>query len=90
MLKTYIFRPEPIQAIQWTGDNIDEIREYIKKPCSTDFNLKYGHELVIDVSTGRYDYWLRVRPGGYVSKNPSGDVYTWSREEFEGHYKEFA
>lgn len=27
MVKTYVRKPEPIQAIQWTGDNLEEIRE---------------------------------------------------------------
>ena len=29
MIKTYVRKPEPIQAIQWTGDNLEEIRSFI-------------------------------------------------------------
>lgn len=29
MIKTYVRKPEPIQAIQWTGDNLEEIRRFI-------------------------------------------------------------
>ena len=29
MVKTYVRKPEPIQAIQWTGDNLEEIRSFI-------------------------------------------------------------
>ena len=29
MVKAYVRKPEPIQAIQWTGDNLEEIRSFI-------------------------------------------------------------
>lgn len=29
MIKTYIKKPVEIQAVQWTGTNYDEIREFI-------------------------------------------------------------
>lgn len=42
MIKTYVRKPEPIQAIQWTGDNLEEIRRFIgydkrdDRACCTD------------------------------------------------------
>lgn len=94
MLKTYIFRPEPFQAIQWTGDNLEEIREYIgythRDPwaCEAWLVKDFGYELVIDTSRGWWDSWVRVKPGGYVYKSENGTIYGWSREEFESHYEE--
>ena len=29
MIKAYARKPEPIQAVQWTGDNLEEIRSFI-------------------------------------------------------------
>ena len=28
MIKTYVRKTEPVQAIQWTGDNLEEIRRF--------------------------------------------------------------
>lgn len=93
MLKTFIHKPEPFQAIQWTEDNLEEIREFIgyghrePRACEAWILKDGGYELVIDVSRGWLDSWLRVRPGGYVTKK-NGCIYGWNREEFERVYEE--
>lgn len=93
MLKTFIHKPEPFQAIQWTEDNLEEIREYIgyghrePRACQTDFRVGVGYELVIDTTRGWWDSWVRVQPGGYVTKK-NGVIFGWNREEFERHYEE--
>ena len=89
-------KPEPIQAIQWTGDNLEEIRSFIgyekrnPKACDSD-RLRDGTiELIIDTSTGMYNSWLRCVQYGYIAKLADGSICIWTREAFEQDYEELA
>ena len=42
MIKTYVKRPIPIEAIQWNGKNFDEIKAFCK-----DAMIAYDGELII-------------------------------------------
>ena len=96
MVKTYVRKPEPIQAIQWTGDNLEEIRSFIgyekrhPKACDSDRLIDGTIELIIDTSTGMYDSWLRCVQYGYVYKLANGRICTLTREDFERRFEEFA
>ena len=96
MIKTYVRKPEPIQAIQWTGDNLEEIRRFIgyekrnPKACDSDRLRDGAIELIIDTSTSRYDSWLRCVQYGYVYKLANGRICTLTREDFERRFEEFA
>lgn len=90
MLKTFIHKPEPFQAIQWTEDNLEEIREYIgyghrdPRACA----VGAGYELVIDTTRGWWDSWLRVQPGGYIWKSEDGFICGCDQAVFEKHWEE--
>ena len=96
MIKTYVCKPEPIQAIQWTGDNLEEIRRFTgydkrdDRALGTDRLVDGTIELIIDTSTSRYDSWLRCRQYGYVYKLANGRICTLTREDFERRFEEFA
>lgn len=96
MVKTYVHKPEPIQAIQWTGDNLEEILSFIgyekrnPKACDSD-RLRDGTiELIIDTSTGMYDSWLRCMQYGYVIKFANGRINSLNQYEFERDFEELS
>lgn len=96
MVKTYVRKPEPIQAIQWTGDNLEEIRSFIgyekrnPKACDSD-RLRDGTiELIIDTSTGMYDSWLRCVQYGYIIKFANDRINSLNQYEFERDFEELS
>lgn len=94
MIKTYVCKPEPIQAVQWTGDNLEEIRRFISyeklnpRACDSDRLRDGSIELIIDTSTGRYDSWLRCKQYGYVYKLADGSIGVLTCENFEKKFEE--
>lgn len=72
MVKTYIRKPFELQAIQWTGDNIDEIIEFIKEPLGTSF-----------VNLYELEHWLQNHHNYYISRSSYGEMNTWGQEDFE-------
>ena len=95
-IKTYVLKPEPCQAIQWTGDNLEEIRSFIgyekqnPRACDTDRLMDGSLELIIDTSTARYDSWLRCEQYGYIVKLANGCIGSWTRHDFERKFDELA
>ena len=96
MIKAYVRKPEPIQAIQWTGDNLEEIRSFIgyekrnPKACDSD-RLRDGTiELIIDTGTGMYDSWLRCVQYGYIIKFANGRINSLNQYEFEMDFEELS
>lgn len=33
MVKTFVKKPVQVQTVQWTGDNDEEIKEFVGKEC---------------------------------------------------------
>ena len=96
MVKTYVRKPEPIQAIQWTGDNLEEIRRFTgydkrdDRALSTDRLVDGTIELIIDTSTSRYDSWLRCVQYGYIIKFANGRINSLNQYEFERDFEELS
>ena len=94
MIKTYVRKPEPIQAIQWTGDNLEEIRSFIGYEklnpiaCDSDRLIDGTLELIIGTSTGWYESLVRCKQYGYIIKLADGGICIWTREDFESAFEE--
>ena len=94
MIKTYIRKPEPIQAIQWTGDNLEEIRRFIgyeklnPGACDSERLRDGSIVLIIDTRTGWRDSWVMCKKYGYVSKLADGSICAWTRDEFKRKFEE--
>lgn len=94
MVKTYVRKPEPIQAIQWTGDNLEEIRSFIgyekrnPKACDSDRLRDGAIELIIDTSTGWNESWIFCKQYGYIAKIADGSICVWTCEDFEKKFEE--
>lgn len=87
----YQTKPYPIEAIQWTGDNFQEVMDFLEPPCECkDHRRRFSGVNVIRGALYGYD-WVRMEhldidTGIWVVKN--GPVITYvSPEDFEKRYE---
>ena len=83
--KKYIKKPIPVSALQWTGENLEEIKEF----C-TDEN---GKEMCF---TSNQYLWIQTREGqlkaqvrDYIMKGIEGEFYPYAESIFKKSYDEF-
>lgn len=81
MIKKYI-KTTPVEAIQVTEDNREEVREFAKLQ-----SIRFGYELImhsIDTLEGK----MRFSDGDYLIKNQTGECYVCGKDIFDKTYKE--
>lgn len=86
MLKTYISKPREIQAIQYTGDNFDEIKKFVGVICDLHTRSK-DPWIPPDIYMDFGGYYIVASYGDYVFKNMFGKVCTASKCDFESCYR---
>ena len=72
---------ELVEAIQWTGNNIDEIINFVKKDIL--FEKGLTGILVIPCQEGD----IEVKPNEYIIRDIDNDLYTRHKKIFEKAYK---
>ena len=82
-------RKETIEAVQWTGKNQAELKEFAKQFAMFDY---------ADVTNdGKLDHILKVKTaeriivadvGDYVVRGEKGDFFVMKKDEFESIYEE--
>ncbi len=83
MIKYYVKKPIPIQAVQYTGDNREEIFTFTNKQAI--FRDNNGRkELVIHTLGGD----MIAVPGCYIVRVPKGEYYPVQQAIFEETYEE--
>lgn len=76
----YIKKPIPIEAIQWTGNNFDEIHDFVtNKPIF----ITGSNEIIISTLEGD----MRAPEGSWIIRGPMGEYYPCRREVFEETYE---
>lgn len=85
MVKTYMKKPIPIEAIQWNGKNFDEIKKFCK-----DAMIAYDGELVIPtLEDGKFIKAKHVATeGDCVIKGVRGEFYFCKEDIFNETYEE--
>lgn len=84
-IKTYVKKPIPIHALQYTGNNREEILEFTNgQAIFKDINGK--KELVIHTLEGD----MIAIPGSYIARGPANppDYYPVREDIFEMTYEE--
>ena len=76
----YVKKPIPVEAIQWTGDNFDEIHNFIidEPIVITTFN-----EIIISTLEGE----MKAPIGSWIIRGPKGEYYPCRRDIFEETYE---
>lgn len=80
MIKKYIKRPIAVEALQWNGDNIDEVYAFIGK----DTGKLRGGSLYLMSPEGE----MFTPIGSYIIKDVNGDFYPCRETAFEKSYEE--
>ncbi len=80
-VKSYRKKPVVIRAIQYTGDNMDEIMLFIGARNLQDGQVR---ELTIETPEGN----MKVRPGDYVIRGVKGELYPCKPDIFHATYEE--
>lgn len=85
MIKQYRKRPVVIRAVQWTGDNFDEICEFVKDQPVTLYKNDFGFtRLVIETLEGD----MRAEVGDYIIQGVHGEYYPCKPNIFAETYEE--
>ena len=92
MIKSFVKKPVSVQAVQWTGENVKELSEFMdeRKPDGTinrSFVI-YGDSrnpcLVIPTLEG--DHYARI--GDWIIRGIKGEFYPCKPDIFEKTYEE--
>lgn len=88
MIKKYYKKPVILEAIQWTGDNTDEVLKFgqgkIKYQIVEHQGKVLSENLYIETLEGK----LKVNKGDYIIKGIKGEFYPCKPDVFEKIYEE--
>ena len=79
----YVKKPIPVEAIQWTGDNFNDIYNFVtsKPVVITTFN-----ELIISTLEGE----MKAPIGSWIIRGPKGEYYPCRGDIFEETYEQIS
>lgn len=84
MIKQYRKRPVTVRAVKWTGDNFDEIREFVKGQPLTLYKNDFGFiRLLIETLEGD----MHVEVGDYIIQGVHGEYYPCKPDIFSETYE---
>ena len=79
MIATYVKKPVVIEACQWAGDNVEEIKEFVEPIAEY-----LEDEQVILIHTLEGD--MKANVGDYIIKGVKGEFYPCKSDIFEETY----
>jgi len=81
MIQTYRKRPVSIQAAQWTGDNLQEIQQFMNWAKNYTYDKSYG--LIIYTLEGN----MHAALGDFIIKGVQGEFYPCKPDIFALTYE---
>lgn len=82
MIKTFVKKPVKVRAVQWTGDNYEEIADFVGH---ISFPYSLDKDSVI-ISTLENNYY--ARKGDWIIRGINGEFYLCEPDIFEKTYEE--
>lgn len=82
MIKKYVKKPIPVEAVQFTGDNLEELQEF----AGNDVYMQDGY---VFVHTIEGDMKMVNQTGDYLVKGIRGEFYFCEKAIFEESYEEY-
>ena len=76
----YVKKPIPVQALQWTGDNFEEIHNFI---TNYPVVITSNNELIVSTLEGD----MRAPIGSYIIQGVEGEFYPCRGPIFEKTYQ---
>lgn len=83
MIKTFRKKPIEIQAVQWTGDNYDEILNFTGE-LNVEYSAEYWNKLIIHTLEGNH----YVSLGDWIIRGVAGEFYPCKPGIFKHTYEE--
>ena len=84
MIKKYIKKPSVLKAVHWTGHNFNEIEELVGVNNAHFLGIPTPDKIYIVTETGA----VYALPGDYVTKDPNGQVSTYTKKVFNAYFEE--
>lgn len=86
MVKKYRKRPIEIEAIQWNGNNIEEVNNFVDKDqlVAFKYDVSNYYSLIIKTLEGSH----KADIGDYIIKGVKGEFYPCKPDIFEMTYDE--
>ena len=81
MPKKYVKKPIPIEAVQFTGDNFEELYDFAGNDVYQQDGWVYLHTLEGDMK-------MKNKTGDYLIKGVKGELYFCEKSVFEETYEE--
>lgn len=83
MVKTFVKKPVEVQAVQWTGNNYDEIVDFAGE-WNVEWSVEYWDKLIIyTLEGGHY-----VSLSDWIIRGVEGEFYSCKPDIFEQTYEE--
>lgn len=89
------FRKKPVvvEAVRWTGSNLEEIRNFVGsdliEECVELFDIKRTlKEMLVDIAIDTLEGTMRVDYGDYIIKGVKGEFYPCKPDIFLATYEE--
>ena len=83
MIKKYKTKPCVIEAIQWNGDNFDEIYKFTERKSRLESINNERFELIVNTLEGK----MIASRGDYIIKGLRGKFYPCKPDIFEATYE---
>lgn len=84
MIKSFVKKAIEIQAVQWTGENYDEIRDFIGRDNANLIGHSEDPDLVIHTLEGDHHALI----GDWIIRGIKGEFYPCKPDIFEQTYEE--
>ncbi len=84
MIKSFIKKPVMVQAVQWTGDNWEEIAEFVGKDILFTLDGLGKPYLIINTLEGAHN----ASVGDWIIRGVEGEFYPCKPDIFEQTYEE--
>ncbi|MFR4530611.1 MAG: hypothetical protein ACLT5Y_03680 [Thomasclavelia ramosa] len=91
----YRKKPVVVEAVRWTGSNLEEIRNFVGsdliEECVELFDIKRTlKEMLVDIAIDTLQGTMRVDYGDYIIKGVQGELYPCKPDIFLATYEEVA
>ena len=89
----YRKKPVVVEAVRWTGSNLEEIRNFVGsdliEECMELFDIKRTlKEMLVDIAIDTLEGTMRVDYGDYIIKGIQGELYPCKPDIFLATYEE--
>lgn len=82
MIKTFVKKPVKVRAVQWTGDNYEEITDFVGH-ISFPYSFDKGSVIIETLEGNHY-----ARKGDWIIRGINGEFYLCGPDIFKKTYEE--